>query len=226
MLETKIFRLSMAISASCHAFVLVGMVFAQVHEVKKPIKAVEIVYTPAPATRPQKSLPRPEIKPVLVKADKHVPQIVAVEDQDMSGLGKAFEKGPGQLSGAKKEPVSFASLEGKKVVSIPLLNSEKLSSPRYTNYHDRIRDKIRNRAYFFADDPAFQEGEVCLSFVLQSDGNLKEIKIINDKTHANDFLRSIGLRSVQESSPFPPFPADLRYPELPFNVVISFKMDN
>ena len=60
--------------------------------------------------------------------------------------------------------------------------------------------------------------------MLSSDGSLKEIKIINNKTVANDYLRNVGLRSIKESSPFPAFPFDLKYPELSFNIVISFEI--
>jgi hypothetical protein len=33
----------------------------------------------------------------------------------------------------------------------------------------------------------------------------------------------VGVKSVQEAGPFPPFPQDLNYPELTFNVSISFQ---
>jgi len=33
------------------------------------------------------------------------------------------------------------------------------------------------------------------------------------------------LRSIKDANPFPPFPKDLNYPELTFNVVISFEVN-
>ena len=66
-------------------------------------------------------------------------------------------------------------------------------------------------------------GEVYLTFALSSDGALKQIKLIEGRTNATDYLRDIGLNSIQEASPFPPFPSDLSYPELTFNIAISFR---
>ena len=55
-------------------------------------------------------------------------------------------------------------------------------------------------------------------------GELQRVKVIENETKANDFLRAVGIRSIKESGPFPPFPKELRYPELTFNVVISFEL--
>ena len=114
---------------------------------------------------------------------------------------------------------------GKKGVSVPVLKSEKISNPRYFQYSNTIREKIKNKAYHYIDNPRFQNGEVCLSFSISSAGILKQIRIIDNKTMANDYLRGVGLRSIKEASPFPSFPGDLPYPELSFNVVISFELD-
>ena len=119
----------------------------------------------------------------------------------------------------------MTSLIEKRSISVPVVATQKITNPNYIGYNDRIRDKIRNRAYFYIDDPQFQQGEVYLTFIVTSDGNLKDLQIIGERTHANDYLRAVGLRSVKESSPFPPFPASLKYPELSFNVVISFQVN-
>ena len=55
-----------------------------------------------------------------------------------------------------------------------------------------------------------------------SDGSLKRIQLIEDKTSANAYLRRIGLSIIKVKS-FSEFPQDLNYPELSFNMVISFE---
>ena len=116
-------------------------------------------------------------------------------------------------------------LSGKYGVSVPVLQSEKVSNPRYFQYSNMIRQKIKSKAYHYIDNPHFENGEVCLSFSITSAGILKQIRIIDNKTMANDYLRSVSLRSIKEASPFPSFPRDLLYPELSFNVVITFESD-
>ncbi len=123
-----------------------------------------------------------------------------------------------------KQPPKMTNLVEKRSISVPVISTQKITNPNYVGYNDRIRDKIRNRAYFYIDDPQFQAGEVYLTFIVTADGNLKDLQIISERSRANEYLRNVGLRSVRESSPFAPFPSDLKYPELSFNVVISFEV--
>ena len=116
--------------------------------------------------------------------------------------------------------------QGKRQVKIPVLNSDKgmEMGARYMSYHEQIRDKIRNRANFYVNDSNFASGEVYLTFIVSSDGDLMQVKVIHEKTRANAYVRSVGLRSIKEAAPFPRFSRDLDYPELTFNVLISFEV--
>lgn len=123
-----------------------------------------------------------------------------------------------------KQTIKMANLVEKRSITVPVWSSQKITNPQYLSYNDRIRDKIRNRAYFYIDDPKFEAGDVYMTFVVTSDGVLKDLQVINERSRANEYLRHVGLRSIKESSPFPPFPVELKYPELSFNVVISFEV--
>lgn len=127
---------------------------------------------------------------------------------------------------ADKQLAKISESAEKRVISVPVLTAQKITNPKYIGYNDRLRDKIRNRAYFYIDDPKFQAGEVYLTFVLSADGTLKDLKVSEERSRANEYLREVGLRSVRESGPFPPFPDELKYPELSFNVIISFEVSN
>ena len=140
-----------------------------------------------------------------------------VKDISKWDASKSENKQPIGLKGA-------TALKSERKISVPVLKSEKITNVKYVSYNESIRQKIRQQAYKYAENPDFQSGEVYLTFVLGSDGQLKDIKIIEDKTRANTFLRNVGLRSVREASPFAAFPKDLMYPELTFNVVISFEV--
>lgn len=128
-----------------------------------------------------------------------------------------------QMGLPQKQSTRIPGAEQKRNVSIPLLDSEKINNPKYLSYHDRIRNKIRNRAYLYVDNPEFENGSVYLTFVVAANGEVTAVRLVEERTSANDYLRSAGLRSIKESSPFPPFPTDLPYPELTFNVIISFE---
>ena len=58
-----------------------------------------------------------------------------------------------------------------------------------------------------------------------SDGNLKDVRYIEDKSSPSYYLKDVSMRSIREAAPFPAFPNDLDYPQLSFNVIISFQID-
>ena len=104
------------------------------------------------------------------------------------------------------------------------MKSEKINNPVYLDYYQIVRNKIKERAY--RNYSRTDAGEVYLTFVLASDGSLKQIKLVDEKTSGGAYLKDVGLKSIRDSSPFPSFPRDLAYPELSFNVIISFEVKN
>ena len=120
-----------------------------------------------------------------------------------------------------RKPERLKGVKVTKEVSIPMLQSEKINTPSYITYYQIVRDRIRDRAY--SNYTKLSVGEVFVTFVIKSDGSLSGLQVLDAKSTANDFLREVGLKSVREAASFPPFPKDLAYPELTFNVSISFQ---
>lgn len=111
----------------------------------------------------------------------------------------------------------------KKKITLPPLDIDKVDNPSYISYYQIVREKIRRAAY--QNYTRVEVGEVYLSFVILSDGTLKEIRLVEEKSSSSPYLREIALRSIKEASPFPNFPKELDYPHLSFNVVISFEIE-
>ncbi len=88
---------------------------------------------------------------------------------------------------------------------------------------ETISRNIKQRAYTYVNHVDFEAGKVYLTFVLASNGMLKQLQIIDSKTSANAYLRGVALKSIKESNPFPPFPRGFDYPEFTFNLMISFQ---
>lgn len=222
--EKNILGLAIAISFLLHSSILVVLFFTHPEKRKDLRKVMAIVYQ---VQKKQGALKQsvPEVRTIKEKVELPSPKVLSAKMTTRAPVMESAAKSPAHLGERQKTPGTVPVVSAKRYVSVPVLHSEKMASPRYLNYNDRIRAKIKNRVYSYVDDPAFREGEVYLTFVLLSNGVLKDIRVIDNKTHANDFLRNIGLKSIRESSPFPPFPDDLKYPELSFNVVISFQVD-
>lgn len=190
-----------------------------VYEDSQPLKPKPIkVETPQEVKVLKKDMEKPLHKVDILKKNESFKSALKQESYDASKLLDRADLD-------KKQLPQITKLDHGPKITIPLLETEKITNPQYLSYNDRIRQKIKQRAYHYVNDPDFEKGEVYLTFVLLSNGDLKETKVINSKTLANNYLRRVGLKSIEESSPFPPFPKDFNYPELTFNVVISFEVE-
>ncbi len=225
--ENRIIYYSLVGSCLIHLCFLAVSYFILPPLNKAKVKSMEIRYHAQPKPKVVERPARIESVSNLKESRK----VYAVSPKDLVEkqlTSPTFLRDPAKLTRridvADKQPIKMSNLVEKRSVSVPVVVTQKITNPNYVGYNDRIRDKIRNRAYFYIDDPQFQAGEVYLTFVITADGNLKDLQIIPQRSQANEYLQNVGLRSVKESSPFAPFPADLKYPELSFNVVISFEV--
>ena len=141
--------------------------------------------------------------------------------QALSALNREGLDLEAQFKVFEREPEKVKGLKVTKEVSVPVLKSEKINTPAYATYYQIVRDRIRERAY--SNYTKLSMGEIYLTFIIKSNGSLSQLQVMENKSAANDFLRDVGMSSVKEAAPFPPFPQDLNYPELTFNVQISFQ---
>jgi len=111
----------------------------------------------------------------------------------------------------------------KKKITLPAIDMAKIGNPSYINYYQLVREKIRRAAY--QNYNRNETGEVYITFVISEAGYLKEVRLVEEKTQAADYLKEIALASVRNASPFPNFPKELDYSQLTFNVVISFEVE-
>ena len=111
----------------------------------------------------------------------------------------------------------------KRKIALPPIEMAKIDNPSYISYYQIVREKIRRSAY--QNYTHNETGEVYISFIISYDGYIKDVRLIEDKTNANDYLKNIALKSVKSASPFPNFPKELDYPQLSFNIIISFEIE-
>jgi len=111
----------------------------------------------------------------------------------------------------------------KKRISLPEIKMAKIDNPSYISYYQIVREKIRRSAY--QNYISNEKGEVYLSFIIARDGALKEVRLSDEKSSVNHYLKDLALRSLQDAAPFPSFPKELDYPQLSFNIIISFEIE-
>ena len=95
----------------------------------------------------------------------------------------------------------------------------------YGDYYKTVREKIVKKLKYNYTD-YYRNGEVELYFVLNSNGSLKRIDVDTGKSTDDWKLIDVALSSIQQASPFPPFPKELDAAQLPFSLMISFREDN
>jgi protein TonB len=220
-LSEDFFYFALLISLAVHLSIGGGSLLVKSNSsavIKK--KKMEVIYKAPMKEEPQMKLNKNKLAEKPKKEEK-----IALRDPLSSvALVKEHIVKPDALKVYERVPEKMKSfnMTAKKTVSVPALQSEKINNPSYANYYSLVRGRIKQRAYFNYSE--YYAGEVYLTFILTSEGSLKEVQIIEEKSTGGQYLRTIGLKSIKEATPFPPFPKELNYPELTFNVVISFQV--
>ena len=225
MFSNRVFLTAILISAAVHGVILFQPSNLTLFSRGKQDKNVEISYLKAPQEKETKSF---TVKnPLLLRtAAKQKTQSSAPppyidkvamfrQDRDASGLPRP--------SFSKPVLVSPDIIAVKKRIVIPPIDIKKINNPIYVSYYQTVREKIRHSAYNnFAQA---EEGEVYLTFTVSSDGYIRDIRLVEEKSSPNPYLRKVGFASIKQASPFPNFPKELDYPQLTFNVIISFEIE-
>ncbi|MBI4846386.1 MAG: TonB family protein [Candidatus Omnitrophica bacterium] len=118
---------------------------------------------------------------------------------------------------AKKNEIEIKSEENYVVKT-----DSKEPDKEIQNYFQIVNEQLR---YSLVYPRYFSEGEIALSFVLNSSGLLESVNILSEDG-ADSYLREAAMQIVQNAAPFPPFPPDLKKSRLTFNVVICFREHN
>lgn len=111
----------------------------------------------------------------------------------------------------------------KKKISLPPVDLNKIDNPSYLSYYQIVREKIRRAAY--QGYTKTETGEVYLTFLVSKNGTLIDERLIPDKSSSSPYLKDVASRSIRSAQPFPQFPKELDYPQLSFNVIISFEIE-
>ena len=221
-MDDSIFRYALILSLFIHLAVFAKLSYPHIRNIAKPFQNIEVTYYNLKLqTSKVDDLSK---KAERAKEDLNKNTAVLLEKRpNGESMVKDMSKLIDKFTVSNKQPAMIMELHVKRKISVPALKSEKINNPLYQNYYQAVRSMIRERAY--ANYSKLDTGEVYLTFVVLSNGTIKQVQLIDERTSANEYLKGISLKSIQESNPFPPFPKDLSYPELSFNVVISFEVE-
>ncbi len=128
-----------------------------------------------------------------------------------------------------KEPVKRTGVAGeasKEKSFARMIKEERDESKKatYISYYRAIREKIRLHAdKNYPHNKRTAQGEVFLSFIVASNGQLLQVMVVDEKSSADRTLRNMAIHSIRDASPFPSFPEGMDQYQITFNVIISFE---
>lgn len=200
----KSLRIALLISTSLHILLFAPFWYLRQVDRRKYIPAIEVTYLIVQAPEPEPTPPQT------------ITQALPQPQESPSPKENSTEK---EIP-VEKEPAPPET--AAKIEIPPELPKEKEAV--YLTYYQSIREKIR--LLVLKNYPRFiAQGEVCLYFVLDAKGNLKELKVVPERSSPHRLLKQIARKSVEEAQPFLPFPEDLNQRQLSFNVIISFELE-
>lgn len=216
--ENKIFWVAFSISLVTHTIILLQNAKVTFFSLNKKEERLEVSYVPPPKKPPERQneaqkFPLPKKDLVLKSLTKIIPQRIPLS---LSRKSKdIFERKPALI---KSDIVAI-----KTKITLPPVEIDKSSSPAYASYYQIVREKIRRAAY--QNYSGNLTGEVYLSFIIGGDGDLKEVRLLEKKSSTSEYLQGVAFSSIKDAAPFPNFPPELDYPQLSFNVIISFQIE-
>jgi TonB family protein len=229
MTTEDIFQKTLIASLIAHSVIFLSIPQLNPFTRDKRMTRVQIVYLKNPPQPPQ---PRPFTKQPRPKIDNQVNINSRISKFDRIIPGPAANKNgiPGKKTltindmnfikpAANKPDINML----KKKISLAPVEMNKINNPSYVSYYNLVREKIRRAAY--QNYSHAETGEVYLAFVVSSQGVLNTVRLIEERSSGDIYLREVALRSIRDAAPFPPFSKDLDYPQLSFNVIISFTIE-
>ncbi|PIQ89946.1 MAG: hypothetical protein COV72_00535 [Candidatus Omnitrophica bacterium CG11_big_fil_rev_8_21_14_0_20_42_13] len=233
MFSDKIFLVSLSVSITAHFGFLAGMHITDDPNRPAPLQKIEVTYQ------------KIELPKKIIKIEQKITRETAAQRKEFDFFPKSENNLPpppefndyseeNRFKGSLvKKPLILdiePAISGIKSVSIPDLKAD-LSvdkadlpkNPVYLKYYQQVRERIRRYAYY--NYSRTDSGDVYVSFVVSKNGNLQALRIIDETSIPNDYLKEIAAKSVKDASPYPPIPDELNYPELSFVVIIAFKLE-
>ncbi len=224
----RFFQTAIIVSALAHiTFIAVHLPSLNFLRFNKPKQEIKVVYIKAP--RQQDPVPgkitarEPLVTRIPAKVTADNKSLLAPLQSSQNFLKRSAGLAAKEADVVKPFTLKPDIIPVKKKISLPPVDMAKISNPSYISYYQLVREKIRRSAY--QNYSRTETGEIFLSFVIGQDGSLRDIRLIEEKSTPSYYLRDIASRSIRAAAPFPVFPKELDYPQLSFNVIISFEIE-
>jgi TonB family protein len=213
----RVFLITMIVSLLGHILLFCPWSALKAHKLSKSFQEIEISYFEIKPNPPE------EIKQTKAPpAEKKDNNKEITQEQAIKKEAQDEQKKTATSEIDKKENIPLPSLtKEEQMVARDFASLSK--EPVFLDYYRAIREKIKISAH--RHKPAFfSSGEVYIFFILDKQGELRRLKVIDSKSDPSTVLREAAMRSVEDASSFPPFPQGLNREQISFNIIIAFEV--
>ncbi|MFH1854777.1 MAG: TonB family protein [Candidatus Omnitrophota bacterium] len=219
MSDNRTFQFALIVSILFHSVFFLGLPRMPLTPSKRSLKKIEVTYykIKEPVAKKEAVSKKSEL------VAKKIPEIK--KEEILLPPKSAAEK----TQNVKKSvnPVTEID-EAKEKAFEKVVEEEKDDAKKasYISYYRAVREKIRQCAdRSYPSNRMLGQGEVFLSFVVTSSGELLRAKVIEERSVSNRVLKNLAIESIKEASPFPPFPKGMSQYQITFNIIISFEFN-
>lgn len=217
MTDNKTFQIALLVSVLVHSIFFFTLPQIPFLPSKRSLGKIEISYYKVKKEIPEKKKISSRRKPIVKKLPK-------VTKEDLLKPPKDLAKETRKPKASKKSIVALEKVKNKKFETVVREEKNKAKKAAYINYYRAVREKIRKQAdRNYPQSRDLGEGEVFLTFVIASNGELLQVKVVNRKSVKDPELRQVAIDSVRDASPFPAFPKGMSQYRITFTLIMSFE---
>jgi len=220
--DNKVFQFALIASILFHSVFFFTAPHMPFTPSKRALEKIEITYykikEPPPKSKPETKKAEAEPQPF-----KKLPEI---KKEEILQPPRPVAEKPQEAKTPVRPTAEVVELKEKTFEKVVEEEKDDAKKATYISYYKAVREKIRQYAdRNYPSNRRLGQGEVFLSFVVVSSGELLRVRIIDEKSSDDRTLRNIAINSIREASPFPPFPSGMGQYQITFNIIISFELN-
>ena len=217
MYDGKSFKIAVLISILIHSALFFSVPNLSFFPSKRSLENLKITY--------YKIKQEPKLKTVAKKKTEPIAEkLPEIKKEELLRPPKPAKEEVKKVERAASHVKPVEKKEEKKFEAVVKEEKDDAKKATYISYYRAVREKIKQYAdRNYLRNRRLGEGEVFLSFVVASSGELLQVKVVTERSVDDPLLRNIGMNSIRDASPFSSFPKGMSQYQITFNVIIAFE---
>lgn len=174
---------------------------------------------------PAESIFISEIKPLVAVTEKRSENRGLTPDRKLADLPKEFPRGvrpQPKLQTSLQAQVEREIAEFSRSARAEDLMADPARRGPFIDYFAVVKEQINKTLKSRYSQESGWGNQVSLNFSLDSSGRLDWIRVAHEDPAWGPRFREVAQACVRESSPFPPFPKELPFDRIAFNLAVTF----